>query len=64
MSAGALKPWVDVFTNISTARWRDAVLGLVCSAVLLSLRTLNKSKAIVANIDTKRLETAFTKDHH
>ena len=64
MSAGALKPWVDVFTNISTARWRDAVLGLVCSVVLLSLRTLNKSKAIVANIDTKRLETAFTKDHH
>ena len=36
--AGVVDYYVDIFHNISTVRPQDAVLGLVCCVILLSLR--------------------------
>ena len=36
--AGVTDYYIDIVNNIGTIRWQDAVLGLVCSLVLLSLR--------------------------
>ena len=36
--AGVVDYYVDIFHNISTVRTQDAVLGLVCCVILLSLR--------------------------
>lgn len=35
---GVVDSWIDVFRNITTCRWQDAVLGLICCVVLLALR--------------------------
>ena len=36
--AGVVDYYIDIFHNISTVRYQDAILGLVCSIILLSLR--------------------------
>jgi len=40
---GVVDGWIDVFTNIKTARWQDALLGFICATILLSLRALNRT---------------------
>jgi len=40
---GIIDPWIDVFTNISSSHWPDAVLGISCSILLLLLRALNRT---------------------
>jgi len=40
---GIVDGWIDVFSYIGTTKWEDAVLGLVCSVILLSLRQLNRT---------------------
>ena len=40
---GIIPKWIDVFTNIKTCRWQDATLGLLTCAVLLGLRSLNRT---------------------
>jgi len=41
--AGVIDYYIDIVHNISTLRWQDAVLGVSCCVVLLSLRAVNKS---------------------
>jgi len=41
--AGVVDYYIDVANNIHTIRYQDAVLGLVCSVILLSLRALNRT---------------------
>ena len=36
--AGIVDYYIDIFHNIASVRYQDAVLGLVCCAILLSLR--------------------------
>ena len=36
--AGIVDYYIDIFHNIASVRYQDAVLGLVCRAILLSLR--------------------------
>ena len=36
--AGIIDYYIDIFSNIETIRWQDAVLGICCVIVLLSLR--------------------------
>ena len=36
--AGVVDYYIDIFHNIASVRYQDAVLGLVCCAILLSLR--------------------------
>jgi hypothetical protein len=35
---GIFDDWADVFNNISTCRYEDAVLGILCCILLLLLR--------------------------
>jgi len=42
--AGVTDYYIDIVHNIGTIRWQDAVLGLVCSLVLLSLRAINRTQ--------------------
>jgi hypothetical protein len=35
---GIVDDWADVFNNISTCRYEDAVLGILCCILLLLLR--------------------------
>lgn len=41
--AGVIDYYIDIVHNIETIRWQDAVLGLCCSVILLSLRAINRS---------------------
>ena len=41
--AGVVDYYIDIFHNISTVRYQDAVLGIICCVILLSLRALNRS---------------------
>jgi len=41
--AGVIDYYIDIFSNIGTVRWQDALLGLCCSVLLLSLRAINRS---------------------
>ena len=36
--AGVVDYYIDIFHNISSVRYQDAILGLVCCVILLSLR--------------------------
>jgi len=40
---GIVDGWIDVFTYIQTIKWEDAVLGIVCSVILLTLRSLGRT---------------------
>jgi len=42
--AGVVDDYIQIFANISTVRWQDAVLGLTCAVVLLSMRFLGRAK--------------------
>jgi sodium-independent sulfate anion transporter 11 len=39
---GVLDGWIDIVTHITTCRWQDATLGLVCCVILLCLRVIIK----------------------
>jgi len=41
--AGVVDYYLDVFHNISTIRYQDALLGFCCCVILLSLRALNRT---------------------
>jgi len=41
--AGVVDYYIDIVHNIHTIRWQDAVLGICCSVILLSLRAINRS---------------------
>ena len=36
--AGIVDDYYEIFDNIETVRWQDAVLGIVCSIILLTMR--------------------------
>jgi len=41
--AGVVDYYIDIFHNISTVRYQDALLGFICCIILLSLRALNRT---------------------
>jgi len=41
--AGIVDYYVDIVNNIHNIKWEDAVLGVICSIILLSLRALNRT---------------------
>ncbi|XP_023344261.1 sodium-independent sulfate anion transporter [Eurytemora carolleeae] len=59
---GIVDPWIDVFTNIETTRYQDAILGIVCAIVLLSLRYLNRTSWFkTSDNPNPGLQTLFNK---
>ena len=36
--AGVVDDYVEIFDNLDTVRWQDAVLGIICAIILLSMR--------------------------
>ena len=51
--AGIVDYYIDIFHNITSVRYQDAVLGLVCCAILLSLRVGGQScKAYLREVFT------------
>jgi len=59
---GIVDGWIDVFTYIESIRWQDAVLGLVCSILLLSLRSLNRTSWFKSSTDPQSgIQAAFNK---
>ena len=36
--AGIVDDYYEIFDNIDTVRWQDAVLGIACSIILLTMR--------------------------
>ena len=36
--AGIVDDYYEIFDNIETVRWQDAVLGIACSIILLTMR--------------------------
>jgi hypothetical protein len=45
---GIVDDWADVFNNISTCRYEDAVLGILCCILLLLLRVRFTKQSYVA----------------
>jgi len=43
LHAGVVDYYVDIVNNIHHLKWEDAVLGIFCAIVLLSLRALNRT---------------------
>jgi hypothetical protein len=43
---GIVDDWADVFNNISTCRYEDAVLGIACTILLLLLRVSKKYQEV------------------
>jgi len=41
--AGIVDYYVDIVNNIHHLKWEDAVLGVICAIILLSLRALNRT---------------------
>ena len=39
--AGIVDDYYEIFDNIETVRWQDAVLGIACSIILLTMRVSN-----------------------
>lgn len=59
---GIVDGWIDVFTYIETTRWQDALLGLICSIILLSLRSLNRTNWFKSsNEPTQGVQALFNK---
>jgi hypothetical protein len=46
---GIVDDWADVFNNISTCRYEDAVLGILCCILLLLLRVSFTNKPMWQN---------------
>ena len=36
--AGVVDDYVEIFDNLDTVRWQDAVLGIICAVILLAMR--------------------------
>ena len=52
--AGIVDYYIDIFHNIASVRYQDAVLGLVCCAILLSLRVGGQPGRAVQNYEDFR----------
>jgi len=59
---GIVDGWIDVFKYIQSIRWEDAVLGVVCSILLLSLRALNRTNWFKSSDEpTEGVQALFNK---
>ena len=36
--AGVVDDYIEIFENLDTVRWQDAVLGIICAVILLGMR--------------------------
>lgn len=36
--AGVVDDYIEIFENLDTVRWQDAVLGIICAVILLAMR--------------------------
>ena len=40
--AGVVDDYLQIFANIESVRWQDAVLGIICAVILLAMRVTIK----------------------
>jgi len=59
--AGVVDDYVEIFDNLDTVRWQDAVLGIICAIILLSMRFLGRAKRFKPAADQSRAKYALNK---
>jgi len=59
--AGVVDDYIEIFENIDTVRWQDALLGIICAVILLVMRFIGRAKRFKPAADQSKAKYALNK---